>query len=97
MKPFQNGKILSKRQPLKFPIAVQSDTDDIFDGREIIEARFKEEWLTPQLGSKDLDKVPKIVDNLYNKSKLNIDLNNNTSLSNPISKLNTTLNENIIR
>lgn len=42
--PFNHGKIYNKGEPLKFPIAVQSDSDDIVDGRELLEAKFHEEW-----------------------------------------------------
>lgn len=64
--PYSNGKNYGKREPLQFPIAVQSDTDDIFDGREIIESSFKDDWFNhniPSLSSNpNLDKLPKIID-----------------------------------
>lgn len=64
--PYSNGKIYGKREPLQFPIAVQSDTDDIFDGREILETSFKEDWFNhniPSLSSNpNVDKLPKIID-----------------------------------
>lgn len=64
--PYSNGKTYGKREPLQFPIAVQSDTDDIFDGREVIEASFKDDWFNHNLPSlsanPNLDKLPTIID-----------------------------------
>lgn len=41
-----NNNNNNKRAPLRFPIAVQSDyDDDVFDGRAIIEASIRDEWL----------------------------------------------------
>lgn len=54
--PFAHGKIYNKGEPLKFPIAVQSDSDDIVDGRELLEAKFHEEWLSPDKRLKNLEK-----------------------------------------
>lgn len=42
----EKEEIFNKREPLKFPIAAQSDADDIFDGKEIIDATFNEEWIS---------------------------------------------------
>ncbi|XP_037049331.1 uncharacterized protein LOC119083656 [Bradysia coprophila] len=54
--PFNHGKIYNKGEPLKFPIAVQSDSDDVIDGKELLEAKFHEEWMTSERRSENLEK-----------------------------------------
>ncbi|KAJ6639363.1 hypothetical protein Bhyg_12107, partial [Pseudolycoriella hygida] len=54
--PFNHGKIYNKGEPLKFPIAVQSDSDDIIDGRELLEAKFNDEWITADKRLRNLEK-----------------------------------------
>lgn len=55
--PFSHGKIYNKGEPLKFPIPVQSDSDDIIDGRELLEAKFHEDWMSADKRQKNLEKI----------------------------------------
>lgn len=77
---FTDDKIYSKGEPLKFPLAVQSDSDD---RKELLETKFHEEWTSSdrsQNSQKDEQKHKKfdknksvqgvliIVDNVDNNS-----------------------------
>lgn len=71
--PYNHGKIYNKGEPLKFPIAVQSDSDDIIDGRELLEAKFHEDWISSDKRLKNLEKVGQELDEL-DKNKTLIDM-----------------------
>lgn len=56
---FNHGKIYNKGDLLQFPIAVQSDSDDTIDGRELLEAKFHEGYISPDTKSMNLEKDEK--------------------------------------